>query len=411
MPETATHKHVYRRKEKPRFELAEVFQRYLEAYGETHKLSSYERKVVWRIMACRTAEMGFHQEEVCDLCGYSEPAYDSCRDRNCPKCQGSKCFQWVEARLEEVLPIVYYHVVFTLPHVLNHLALYNKALIYDLFYKAAAHTLLVFGRDPKYLGAELGFIGILHTWGQDLSYHVHWHFMVTGGGIAAGGQRWKGLPYREEYLFPSEAMSVVMRGKFIDLLRAAYDEGQLQFPNDLENLVHPVCFAHFVADVAMQNWYIYCKKPFAGPEEVVKYIGRYTHRVAISNDRLLAIDNGEVKFSYKNYRDNSKIEERVLPAAVFIQRFLWHLVPKGFHKIRHGGFLASSVRTKKLELARMLLGVLADQLDASASLREAWREAGEELEGRKCPQCQCGTMILREAFARAPRFARWMNSS
>jgi hypothetical protein len=413
MPETATHKHTRRRKEKPRFEVADIFRRYIDAYCQTHKLSFHEKKVVWRIMACRTAELGYHQEEVCDECGYTEPAYDSCRDRNCPKCQGSKCFQWVEARLEEVLPIVYYHVVFTMPHFLNSLAMYNKVLIYDLFYKAAAHTLLVFGQDPKYLGAELGFVAILHTWGQTLSYHVHWHFIVTGGGITNDGQRWKGLPYREEYLFPSEAMSAVMRGKFIDLLRAAYAEGELQFPDDLENLAHPVCFEHFVADVAMQNWYINCKKPFAGPEEVIKYIGRYTHRVAIVNDRLLDIDDGKVTFSYKDYRDGDKIKEMTLPAEVFIQRFLWHIVPKGFNKIRHGGFLARSVRKKKLELARQLLGVLAAEADTPISLGEAWGDGWDEVEGRKCPKCQRGTMVLREVSpAKAGRrLPVWMNSS
>jgi hypothetical protein len=413
MPETATHKHTRRRKEKPRFEVADIFRRYIEAYCRTHKLSFHEKKVVWRIMACRTEELGYHQEEVCDECGYTEPAYDSCRDRNCPKCQGSKCFQWVEARLGEVLPIVYYHVVFTLPHFLNGLAWYNKALIYDLFYQAAAHTLLVFGQDPKYLGAELGFVAILHTWGQVLSYHVHWHFIVTGGGITEDEQRWKGLPYREEFLFPSKAMSKVICGKFIDLLKAAYRDGRLEFPDALAELADPVCFEHFVDQVAMQTWYNYCKEPFAGPEEVIKYIGRYTHRVAICNDRLLEIDNGKVKFSYKDYRDNDKIKERVLPAEVFIQRFLWHIVPKGFHKIRHGGFLRNPVRKKKLELARQLLGVLADQVHTPTSLQEAWGEDYEEFEGRKCPQCQRGTMILREVSpAKAGRrFPVWMNSS
>ena len=381
--------------ERPRYELAEVFRRYLPEYRRRHKLSSHEESVLEAIQKCRTAELGVHHEEVCDHCHYVVPAYNSCRNRNCPKCQGGERYKWVQARIGELLPIPYYHVVLTLPHLLNALALYNKAVIYDIFFKAAAATLLAFGWDARHLGAELGLIGILHTWGQNLSYHIHVHFIVTGGGLTSTGE-WKMLPYREKFLFPVKAVSKVVCGKFLDLLDEAYQAGQLRFPDELSSLSHPVAFEHYKSEVSAQEWYCYSKKPFSGAREVVEYIGRYTHRVAISNHRLLTIEGGQIVFSYKDYQDGGKIKEMSLSSDQFIQRFLWHIVPRRFRKIRHSGFLHNPQRQQKLSQARSQLEAMGRRLSEAVSSQREWDQtiAGES--GRKCPQCQIGTLVVRE---------------
>ena len=391
--------------EKPRFELADIFKRFGAAYRATHKLSVQQHKIMRAIERCRTKLMG-GSVKACTDCGYVEEHYFSCRDRHCPKCQGGLRWKWVNARLAEVLPIPYYHVVTTLPPLLNVLALYNKKIIYEIFYQASAAALLAFGADPKFLGAQLGLIAILHTWGQTLNYHVHWHFILTGGGLAADEQSWKRLPYRKKFLFPVEAVSMVIRGKFIALLDQAYRKGELQFPPELGYLNHPAEFADFKAKLHQQAFYCYAKPPFAGPENLIKYIGAYTHRVAISNHRLLDITDSEIKLSYRDYRDKDergegKWKEMSLRWNVFIQRWLWHVVPKGFRRIRYGGFLGGNfTRKKKIALARRLLGVLQEKVLSQAPAATLARNDFDPTFGTKCPLCQGGTMIVIESIPR-----------
>ena len=369
-------------RQKTGFELADILRRYLPGYLKTHNISLWQRKILYDIQICRTAACGAHLE-VCDHCSYEQPAYDSCHNRHCPKCQGITRRRWVSARLEELLPVPYYHVVFTLPHRLNDIALYNKRLLYNLFYYAAAYTLLKFGKDPKYLGAQLGFIAVLHTWGKGLCYHIHWHFIVPGGGLTEDGQ-WVNLPYSDKYLFPVTAMSEVIRARFIKLFRKAYEQGELIIPDSREDLSNPVMFEYFLNDLASDKWVNYAKRPFGSPEQVVKYIGRYTHRVALTNNRLLDMEGGKIRFLVKDYKNGGKTEEMTLSADEFIRRFLLHALPKRFRKIRYGGFLASAVREANLELARRSLPVE----DILVEQTHDWQ--GDDVE--KCPQCHIGKM-------------------
>ena len=369
-------------RQKTGFELADILRRYLPGYLKTHNISLWQRKTLYDIQICRTAACGAHLE-VCDHCSYEQPAYDSCHNRHCPKCQGIARRRWVSARLEELLPVPYYHVVFTLPHRLNDIALYNKHLLYNLFYSAAAYTLLKFGKDPKYLGAQLGFIAVLHTWGKGLCYHIHWHFIVPGGGLSKDGQ-WRDLPYSDKYLFPVTAMSQVIRARFIKLFRKAHGQGELTLPDSREELNSPVMFEHFLNDLASDKWVNYAKRPFGSPEQVVKYIGRYTHRVALTNNRLLDMEDGKIRFLVKDYKNGGKTAEMTLSADEFIRRFLLHVLPKRFRKIRYGGFLASAVRETNLELARRSLPAQ----DIVVEPTHDWQ--GDDVE--KCPQCHIGTM-------------------
>lgn len=398
MPEPATPTSPYPL-EPPRFEVADIFTRFGAAYRKTHKLSLRQHQVMRAITRCRTKLLG-GEVKACVRCGNVEEHYLSCRDRHCPKCQGLARWKWVNARLLELLPIPYYHAVTTLPPLLNVLALYNKEVIYEIFYQACAAALVAFGWDPKFLGAQLGFIAILHTWGQTLNYHVHWHFIVTAGGISADEQRWKQLPYRKKFLFPVEAVSMVIRGKFIALLDKAYREGKLQFPPELGYLNHPAEFEDFKDKIRKQAFYCYAKPPFAGPEKLIKYIGSYTHRVAISNHRLLNIEDDNITVGYKDYQDDGKRKEMTLRWEVFIRRWLWHVVPKDFKRIRYGGFLGGNfTRRKKIALARTLLGVLQQQVVNSPLAPVAsWRDGFDPEFGTKCPRCQSGTMILIESI-------------
>jgi len=389
---------------RPLYEVSDIFSRYFGDYLLKHNVSYHQWLVSRALRRCRTRHMGIHVRE-CenDDCDYVEYSYNSCGDRHCPKCQGSASVGWVSERLEELLPIPYYHVVFTLPHVLNDLCLCNKRVIYNLFFKAASETLLAFGRDPKYLGAELGFTAILHTWGQNMSQHVHLHLIVGGGGISVDGKEWKSLPYRKEFLFPSRAMSKVMRGKFIDFLKQAYRKGKLQFPGQLEEIACEGDFERFLNKLAKAAFYNYCKKPFAGPEAMVKYVGRYTHKVAISNRRLLSIDDGVVSFEYKDYKGGDQKKMMSLSAEEFIRRFLLHILPKGFQKIRYYGYLANGVRKERLEQARELLGELLEKV---ADCTKRFKESFQIL----CPKCERGYLEFVGSFT-AGEWGVWNDSS
>jgi len=303
--------------------------------------------------------------------------------------------QWVQQRLKDLLPIPYFHSVFTMPHILNLLALYNKRVIYDLLFQAASFTLHVFCKDTKYLGAKGGFIGLLHTWGQNLSYHVHLHFIIAGGGLSDDGKQWIGLPYQEKYLFPVKAMSRVMRQKFTELLLKAYQNNELVFPDELCSLKQEKEFNNFLRKIAWENWVIYVKKPFAGADEVVKYIGRYTHRVAISNHRLINIANGRVTFNYKIYKDNTvTLSTLTLSADEFIHRFLLHILPNGFNKVRHYGFLSNGIRQESIRLIRELLDEFLETLERAQAVVTDWLE-----KLLKCPQCKIGKLIYDDICA------------
>ncbi len=389
------------RYKKPRFELADVLNRYLDSYLASHKLSRFQEKVVEAIQCCRTAKLGGHKW-VCNSneCDYEREEYNSCRNRHCPKCQISKKIKWVRERLSELLPIPYYHTVFTMPHSLNALALYNKEVLYDIFFKATAHALNAFAQDPKFLGAKLGFIGILHTWGQTLCHHVHIHYIVPGGGISNDGSRWVSLPYRKDFLFPVRAVSRRVRRKFAELLQKAYDNNELVFPDTLTNLSNRKEFERFLKKVAWEKWISYVKKPFSGPEDVVAYIGRYTHRVAISNHRLLDINDGNVSFRYKKYHDNeAEYRTMKLTAEEFIRRFLLHVIPRGFKRIRHFGFLSNGCRTKYLELARTLLNDLAEKIE---EVSDSFLDSYDETNFLKCPVCKSGILQPKPIILLAP---------
>lgn len=373
---------------RPKFEVADVVNKYLDDYLQTHNISSSQRFALECIKNCRTSELGGHKLK-CDNCGYEQIEYNSCRNRHCPKCQGSKRMAWVQQRLKELLPIAYFHSVFTMPHILNLLALLNKRVIYDLLFQAASYTIHVFARDPKYLGAKPGFIGILHTWGQNLSYHVHLHFIIPGGGLSDDKKKWIRLPYQDKFLFPVKAMSHVMRQKFTELLCKAYQNNELVFSEELAALQQEQEFDRFLQKLAWENWVIYVKKPFAGPDQVVKYIGRYTHRVAISNHRIVDIADGRVTFKYKIYKDNTVTPSTLtLSAEEFINRFLLHILPNGFKKIRHFGFLSNGVRQESIRLIRELLDELVQSLETVHSVVTDWIE-----KVLKCPQCKVGKLV------------------
>jgi hypothetical protein len=403
MASCLSHKHDIN--ERPRYELADILKRYLAAYLTKHRISLWQHKILYDIQICRTAACGGHLES-CDHCDYQVPAYNSCHNRHCPKCQGIARRKWVSARLKELLPVPYYHVVFTMPHMLNTVALYNKKLIYDLFFKAAAYTLLKFGRDSKFLGAQVGFTGVLHTWGKGLIHHVHWHFIVPGGGLTKD-DRWVHLPYSDKFLFPAQAMSKVIRGRFIKLFKSAYYEGKITIPDIQEDLKNPLMFEYFINDLASQEWVNYCKPPFGGPRQVVKYIGRYTHRVALANNGLIDINEGRIRFYTKDHKEGKRVIVE-LSAEEFIRRFLLHTLPKDFHKIRYGGFLSAAIRDEKIKAARRAFAVdFEEPKDIDLDIQSDNIETDS-----KCPQCHIGVMRAVEIDRQTKfnGFGSYMNS-
>jgi predicted Zn-ribbon and HTH transcriptional regulator len=387
------HKFYKHRFDPPKYEIADIFTRYLPAYLKKHKLSTLQYKVVNAIMSCRTAKLGYHKYK-CEECGYEKIEYNSCRNRHCPKCQGAKRIEWVHKRLEELLPVYYYHAVFTMVHSLNIIALYNKEIFYDIMMRASAKTLQVFAADPKYLGAKIGFVGILHTWGQALTQHIHVHFIIPGGGISSDGKRWINLPYRKKFLFPVKAMSMRMRSTFQKMLQQAYDEGKLVFPDELRDMREPEKFKKYLNKSAWENWINYTKKPFGSAEEVMKYIGRYTHRVAISNQRILDIRDDKVTFKYKEYKDGNVTPKiMTLKAEEFIRRFMLHILPRGFQKIRYFGIFSNGLKSKYLKLARDLLNVIEEKIE---EVKVNCKNMINNL--LRCPSCGTGLLHIIEIF-------------
>jgi hypothetical protein len=387
---------------RPRLEVADVFRdhtdAFLDRYGDT--LSPEQRRALHDIAACRTAALGGHVEE-CDQCGHQRIAYNSCRNRHCPKCQATAAAQWMEAREAELLPVEYFHVVLTLPAALAPIALQNPREVYGILFRAAAETLQQIAADPKHLGAEIGFLAILHTWGQNLEHHPHVHCVVPGGGPSPDGSRWIACP--PGFFLPVRVLSRVFRGKFLALLRNAFDQGKLSFRGKLRVLADAGEFQRRLTASAQTEWVVYAKPPFGGPEQVLKYLARYTHRVAISNRRLVAMEDGEVKFHGKDYAHGGGQKTMTLKATEFIRRFLLHILPAGFVRIRHYGFLANRVCREKLALCRSLLGVEeAPVLVAS----EPNTEPKDTVEGvpaaNVCPSCGAGRMVIVASFRAIP---------
>jgi Putative transposase/Transposase zinc-binding domain len=372
-----------------RLELADIVRAQGDAYRWRHRLTSVQHRALRAIAACRTAALGGHREG-CDHCGATRVSYNSCRNRHCPKCQTTATERWLAARKADLLPIPYFHVVFTLPHALNALAQGNPRVIYRLLFGAGSATLLAFGRDPRYLGGTIGVTAILHTWGQNLSQHLHLHCLVTGGALAPDRARW--IPTRGNFLFPVRALSRVFRGKFLAALQEAYAEGALAFVAGTAPLADRMTFATFVAQLRTTEWMVYAKRPFAGPEPVLEYLGRYTHRVAISNHRLVAFTNGAVQFRWKDYADGDRVKVLTLTAEEFLRRFLLHVVPARFMRIRHFGLLANRRRTTVLARCRQLLAV-----PAPTAAPASGDGAQAILSGlRRCPFCHVGSWVIIE---------------
>ena len=375
---------------RPCHELADIFRLYGPAYRQAHRLPVHHHRVMRAIEVCRTAALRGHVDE-CDSCGHPRIAYNSCRDRHCPKCQSSAQRRWVEARRRELLPIEYFHVVFTLPDQLTNLARYNRGLIYNLLFRATAETLLEFGE--RHWGGELGVTAVLHTWGQTLVEHPHLHCIVTGGALSKDGQRWRSC--KPGYLFPVRALSAVFRGKYCALLERAYRGGHLAGGESLPELSSEQRFTALLRRLREQAWVVYAKRPFASPTQVISYIGRYTHRVAISNSRITDISEGRVSFRYKDYRDGERQKVMTLEAAEFIRRFLQHVLPPEFVRIRHYGLLANGRKHEKLQRCRELL-----ESGESRRLERASQETdsvdGVDAEVERCEQCGVGRMMRRE---------------
>ena len=336
-----------------RLRLADIVRTHGVRYRQTHRLARVQRAALRAIECCRTPALGGHVT-TCDRCGAQRLVYHSCRNRHCPTCQTLAKERWLTARRAELLPIPYFHVVFTLPHGLNALAQGNPRVIYTLLFRAAADTLLTFGHDPRHLGGMIGITAILHTWGQALTQHLHLHCLVTGGVVAEDRSRW--IASRSSFLFPVRALSTVFRAKYLAGLRCAFDDDQLTFAGGTAGLAERRTFMPFLCQLRAADWVVYAKRPVAGPAQVLDYLGRYTHRVALSNDRLVDLRDGRVRFRWKDYADHDRVKVMTLEADEFLRRFLLHVVPRGFMRIRHFGLLANRTRRAALDRCRHLLG-------------------------------------------------------
>jgi len=386
-------------------EVADIFRAAGPGYRSAHAghLSLDQLKVMSAIESCRTAALGGHVE-ACTDCGHQRIAYNSCRNRHCPRCQGAAARAWLEAQEADLLPVGYFHVVFTLPAQIADIAFHNKALVYDLLFKAASQTMLTIAADPRHLGARIGITAVLHTWGSAMTHHPHIHMIVPGGGIAPDG-RW--IASRPAFLLPVRVLGALFRRLFLTRLLELHDAGRLAFYGKMAGLSDRRAFQRHLAPARRKRWVVYAKPPFAGPEAVLAYLSRYTHRVAISSSRLIAFDQAGVTFRYKDYRRNSADRQKLMTIAAdeFIRRFLIHVLPRGFHRIRHYGLLAGSARRDCIAQARELLAV------APAPEEPADEEPSDQR--LPCPCCG-GDMIIIESFApgcrpRAPPAAKPSN--
>ena len=394
-------------------EIADIFRDHGPAWRDANAghISRGQLKVMTSIVRCRTAALGGHVAR-CEngACGHTVIGYNSCRDRHCPKCQGAAARDWLAEREAELLPVPYFHVVYTLPAPISDIAYTNKAVIYDLLFKASAETTLKIAATPKHLGARIGFLSVLHTWGSALTHHPHVHMVVPGGGFSpsrpgepAGGSKWVGC--RENYFLPVLVLSALFRRLFLEMLVEAHEAGRLQFFGGHAGLVDAAAFEAFIVPLRQIDWVVYAKEPFAGPEQVLRYLSRYTHRIAISNRRLISADATSVSFKYKDYRIEGpgRYSSMTLDTGEFIRRFLMHVLPKGFHRIRHYGLLANGQRTANIAKARKLLAVPPPPVKAPEPPADPTEL---RLLPRPCPCCG-GRLIIIETFERGVEPKHW----
>ena len=377
--------------------MADIFRRHGPAWRSANagQVSLAQLKVMSAIESCRTAALGGHVER-CEECAHVRIAYNSCRNRHCPKCQAIAAKQWLADREAELLPVPYYHVVFTLPAAIGGIAWQNKAVVYDLLFKAAAETLITIAADPKHLGARIGLTAVLHTWGSALTHHPHVHIIVPGGGISPDGERW--IACRPGFLLPVRVLSRLFRRLFLQQLSAAYLAGQLQFFGNQAALTDPEAFKHHLAPLRRAEWVVYAKRPFGGPQAVLAYLSRYTHRVAIANSRLIAFNDTGVTFKWKDYRAKQQQRGKLMTLAVdeFIRRFLTHVLPGGFHRIRHYGLFANGGRAENIARARQLLHVPEPPRQPDTGCAD---DGDRQPSSYPCPCCG-GRMIVIETFER-----------
>lgn len=384
-----------------RIEVADIFRRYGQEYLKEEKQPVYILKAINAIQRCRTSALGGHKEK-CDKCGHERISYNSCRNRHCPKCQSLAREKWITERGRELLPVKYFHIVFTIPQELNAIVLQNKRVLYDTLFKAGSETLLKLGKDERHLGGEIGIIAVLHTWGQNLMDHPHLHCIVPGGGLSPDKKRWL-KPKRtkkENFFIHVNVISELFKKKFLYYLKRDYESGGLQFAGKITRLKDKKIFKGLIDNLYKKKWITYCKEPFGGPEQVINYLGRYTHRVAISNHRIKNVEKGRVTFSYKDYGDNNKAKEMTLEAEEFIRRFLLHILPDNFYKIRYYGILSSRNKKTKLSRCKRLLGIIETD-NAKTKEKKSWKELLYELTGidiEKCPKCKEGRMKAVETI-------------
>jgi predicted Zn-ribbon and HTH transcriptional regulator len=383
---------------RPALEVADIFRSHGPAWRQAHagRVSLDQLKVMSAIERCRTAELGGHVAR-CEDCAYTTIAYNSCRNRHCPKCQGTAAKDWLADREAELLPVPYYHLVFTLPGLIADIAYQNKAVLYDLLFKISAETMLTIAADPKHLGARIGITSVLHTWGSAMTHHPHVHMIVPGGGISPDRQHW--ISCRSGFFLPVRVLSRLFRRLFLEKLIAVHQAGRLSFFGDHAHLAEAQSFAAYLAPLRKTEWVVYAKRPFGGPEAVLAYLSRYTHRVAIANSRLMAFDDSVVTFKWKDYRieGRDRYKQMTLPTFEFIRRFLVHVLPRGLHRIRHYGLFAKGACADNIARARELLAIAksdGEPTDATADPSK--------------PTCPCcgGRMIIIEVFARGatPRY-------
>ena len=385
---------------RPSLEVADIFRDHGPAWRRANAghVSLAQLKVMAAIEACRTAALGGHVA-ACTACSHTHIAYNSCRNRHCPKCQGVAARDWLERRAADLLPVPYSHVVFTLPARIADIAWHNNAVVYDLLLRASAQTLLTIAADPKHLGARIGMTSVLHTWGSAMTHHPHVHIIVPGGGLSADGERW--IACRPGFFLPVRVLSRLFRRLFLAGLHAAHRAGRLRFSGDHAGLADPAAFAAFIAPLRKSEWVVYAKAPFGGPEAVLAYLSRYTHRVAIANSRLIAADAGTVIFRWKDYRAKGRGRQKVMRLATpeFIRRFLLHVLPPGFHRIRHYGLIASSSRKRNIATIRQLLHAEPPGPEPALDATQAADAPATRTLRQPCPCCG-GPMIVIETFDR-----------
>jgi hypothetical protein len=375
----------------PEPDVAQILRRFGDRYRQRYGgLSREQARVVTALTSCRTAALGGHVE-ACDACGHRQIAYNSCRNRHCPKCQAAATARWLERERTYLLPVPYSHVVFTLPHALAPLALQNPRVAYGILFRAACRTLLEIALDERHLGARIGFVAILHTWGQALLHHPHLHCLVPAGGLAPDGSRW--ISSRARFFLPVDVLGALFRGKYLALLKQAFEKGKLVFHGQLASLAEPAAFAALLRDVRQQKWVVYAKPPFGGPDLVLKYLARYTHRIAIANSRLVAVNDSTVTFTWKDYSQESRSGTMELSGCEFVRRFLLHALPKGFVRIRRYGILANAHREDCLARCRALLGMEIPGPEALTPNPDDRLETDPPAGSHShCPACQTGNM-------------------